>query len=204
MQIIAEIDNMAYFLAANGYFGTVLKDNTEQYQKVVVEENYDTQTRKICGMEFTLSVCQVLLCILTFLMMGVFIHILILQRNGYFLKDQYPDCSIRDDEVQFIGDDKCKGGKYNSLQCGFDGGDCTEFNLDYPNCDVFDPLQVGNGYYNNDTKYNVEECEYDGGDCCSVINSTLLGDKTCHGGYFNNGRCGYDNGDCAKLRISQL
>ena len=49
------------------------------------------------------------------------------------------------DDPSFIGDGDCDGGEYNTEECGWDGGDCIEFNEKYPNCKVDDPLFIGDG-----------------------------------------------------------
>ena len=59
---------------------------------------------------------------------------------------------------------RCDFGDYNTAECGFDGGDCLEFNLRHPNCLVEYPWKVGDGRCNGD-KYNAAECGFDGGDC---------------------------------------
>jgi hypothetical protein len=64
-----------------------------------------------------------------------------------------------------IGDGYCDGGAYNTDDCGFDGGDCEEFNAKYPNCNVNSPVIIGNGSCNNFPPYNTAECGFDGGDC---------------------------------------
>jgi len=52
----------------------------------------------------------------------------------------------------------------NSVECGYDGGDCIEFNNLYPYCDVDKPYLVGNGICDG-ANYSVRECGCDGGDC---------------------------------------
>ena len=67
-----------------------------------------------------------------------------------------------------IGNGRCDGGDYNTEECGYDGGDCTQFNQKYPNCTALYPFHIGDGrcddsdYYGY---YNTSECGYDGGDC---------------------------------------
>ena len=96
----------------------------------------------------------------------------------------------------------------NTAVCGYDAGDCDEFNAKYPDCksEFLVPLSdVGNGECNG--YFNTAECEYDGGDCeefnanfpdCSAFFFTGYGygnGATCDGG-LNNEECGYDGGDC--------
>ena len=64
-------------------------------------------------------------------------------------------------------------------ECGFDGGDCEDFNAKYPNCTVSYPSWIGDGDCDSgDYKpgiadwpefgdYNTAECAFDGGDCTS-------------------------------------
>ena len=84
--------------------------------------------------------------------------------------DPLPPCVVPD--PQFLGDNDCDGGVYNTPECDFDGGDCLVFNRLYPDCNVPDPYLVGDGEcqdeFNYDNYYeplNTTECGYDGGDC---------------------------------------
>ena len=52
-----------------------------------------------------------------------------------------------------------------SKECGYDGGDCDEFNAQYPDCTAKNTRKIGDGKCNNEYPYNTEECGYDGGDC---------------------------------------
>jgi len=46
---------------------------------------------------------------------------------------------------QWIGDGQCDGGDYNTIECGFDGGDCNNFNMNFPACDAEFPFLLSNG-----------------------------------------------------------
>ena len=63
-----------------------------------------------------------------------------------------------------MGNGECSGAGHNSEDCGWDGGDCEEFNANYPNCTVLYPTWIGNNYCEG-AEYNTEECGWDGGDC---------------------------------------
>lgn len=78
----------------------------------------------------------------------------------------YPGCNV--ESPDFIGDGSCDGGDYNTVECGFDGGDCVTFNAQYPECKVDLPYWIG--YFNtcDGGEYNTIECGWDGGDCCAV------------------------------------
>jgi|AntRauTorckE5430_2_1112549.scaffolds.fasta_scaffold33284_1 hypothetical protein len=112
-----------------------------------------------------------------------------------------PNCHVN--LPKLIGDGDCNnGGDYNTEECGFDGGDCVEFNTLYPGC-VAPPDWIDDGYCDGD--YNTEECKFDGGDCvefntlypnCTVNNPGWIEDGDCDGGVYNTAECGFDGGDC--------
>ena len=68
------------------------------------------------------------------------------------------------EQPDLLGDGVCQGGPYNTEECDWDGGDCTEFNDLYPNCTVPFPELIGNGWCSGGI-YDVESCGWDGGDC---------------------------------------
>ena len=67
-----------------------------------------------------------------------------------------------------MGDGMCNG-DLNNAECGYDeAGDCDEFNMKYPNYDVFFPFLIGHGYCDDDlvdvrhfgkNYYNTLECK---------------------------------------------
>ena len=78
-------------------------------------------------------------------------------------------------------------------ECGFDGGDCIDFNVKYPGCNVVNPDSIGDGYCHGGT-YNTAECGFDGGDCedfnleypgCNVEDIWKIGNGYCYGGTNN-------------------
>jgi hypothetical protein len=110
---------------------------------------------------------------------------------------------------QFIGDDICDGGDYNTVECGFDGGDCNDFNMNFPACAAEFPFLLANGKCEGGA-YNTPECDYDGGDCdrynmypkCNVTNPKWLGDDQCDfyvDQAYHTKECGYDFGDCISV-----
>jgi hypothetical protein len=42
----------------------------------------------------------------------------------------------------YYQDGICHGGQFNTLACGYDGGDCVEFNFQLSNCKVLDESYV--------------------------------------------------------------
>ena len=103
-----------------------------------------------------------------------------------------------------ISDTLCDGGLYNTEECGWDGGDCVDFNDKYPDCKVDHPSWIGSGFCRGG-EYNTEECGWDGGDCedfnekypdCTAVDIYLIGNTVCNGGKYNTEECGWDGGDC--------
>jgi len=110
----------------------------------------------------------------------------------------YPNCTV--DYQSFIGNGRCNGGEYNTLECGFDGGDCKEFNSKYSNCFGVKLLELGDGI----CQHNTPDCDYDDGDCfdfntlypnCTADKPYLVGDGDCNDDY-NIPECQFDGGDC--------
>lgn len=105
-----------------------------------------------------------------------------------------------------MGDNECWG-SLNHIECGFDDGDCLEFNKNYPNCTVDWPSDIGDGRCDGGD-YNTEECDWDGGDClefnekypnCTVGWPFWIGNGRCEGGNINTEECGWDGGDCLEF-----
>ena len=52
------------------------------------------------------------------------------------------------------------GGYYNKKKCIYDGGDCAEFNKDYPKCEVQYPYYVNDGVCDDDSPgYYTKKCK---------------------------------------------
>lgn len=100
-------------------------------------------------------------------------------------------------------------------ECNFDGDDCKEYMLRYPNCGASKPYFVGDGFCDNFPKgeYNNFDCDYDGGDCdkfnnrwgyqvndCLAEETLLVGDGNCHNDqYINSQGCNFDDADCIEF-----
>ena len=77
----------------------------------------------------------------------------------------YPNCNAGIFEA-LIGNGRCNGLGLNIKECGWDGGDCVQYNEDYPDCDANWPRNIGNGRCSGKVGgYDTLECKYDGGDC---------------------------------------
>ena len=78
-------------------------------------------------------------------------------------------CQARDKTK--LGDGTCDGGEYNTAQCGFDGGDCEQYNaLVEQGCPVpnnSDASRLGDGICDGGI-FVAEGCDLDGGDCQPV------------------------------------
>ncbi len=94
--------------------------------------------------------------------------------------DLYPNCSqvlfLRHghdedmhiswkDETEKVGNGICDTSHFNIEECGFEFGECVEFNEEYSLCNYGynDSLKFGNGIC--DREFNNRECKYDKGDC---------------------------------------
>ena len=83
-----------------------------------------------------------------------------------------------------VGDGECYGGSLNRIKCEFEGGDCINFNLAYPDCSVEKAFKVGNNEC--DEEYNTPDCKFDGGDCCpyEILEHPFLGAVNAMAGLF--------------------
>jgi hypothetical protein len=195
VQIVAEIDNVAFWLADNGYFGTRLRHDCMDLKRLQILDEDQSYQMGCCR----LLLRPFILFSLFLMMIGAFIPTVQGQISGRYFTQKYPNCRIPDGEYHKIGDGVCKGGVFNTFECAFDGGDCIDFNIAYPRCKIIEPSEIGDGICQQ--KHNRTECGFDGGDCCPLErNDKLLGDGICHSGHYSAAYCNYDNGDCDEMR----
>ena len=87
-------------------------------------------------------------------------YMIYFQMTCMFFANKYPNCDIPNKQINRIGDGKCDGGIFNSVQCELVGRSCLSFNITYPNCDIIKPKRVGDRVCNEE--FNNIECDYDG------------------------------------------
>ncbi len=159
--IISEIPEVFFGIARFGFLGNDFYDATLMVEETEIAYEFDFG-KTIFGIYFparAVIFCTLVMCMCT--AVGLFLEG---QISGKYFFDRYPYCTIPVLNISNIGDGKCEGGIYNTIDCDFDGGDCLEFNMQYPNCKALDPFKVGDGTC--DQAYNIPECNFDGNDCC--------------------------------------
>jgi hypothetical protein len=194
MHFISEFDNIAFYVATHGFFGVILKRDTNECKKIKI---IDSTSNHFCRVPIRLIM---LLFVLIVMLSTYFSVVVVGQSSGTLMRLKYPTCEVRADEISKIGDGKCNGGVHNSFQCGFDDGDCVDFNVAFPICNALNAFEIGDGTCQEEL--NTEACGYDAGDCCLVPkDDEYLGDGICHGGVYNTQACAYDHGDCDQFRF---
>ena len=208
LYFLSEIDNIFFRVASQGYFGENLKARTEKVKNV----KYDVKVHNLEDMTSTTTSAGVVerfkrhlkhfvLFALAAVMFSCLIYVAIGQTSGTFVKKKYPDCKLRGISPLDIGDKTCNG-ILNNVDCGFDGNDCAEYNLNYPGCRVNDTNLVGDGFCNGGV-YDTIQCVRDGGDCerCPDVPNSEKNTMSIATGDFNNdsyvdiifGNCGLSN-----------
>jgi hypothetical protein len=156
--IISEITEIFYKLAEFGFLGQKLEDHAKVVAETEVQDPLSSKG------SFNINYRLLVFCLLVAIMSTAVGAFIVGQQNGSFFKGIYPYCKIAKSEIPKFGNDVCDGGVLNSIACDFDGGDCLNYNLAYPNCEAAAPKLIGNGIC--DQQYNNRECGYDGADCC--------------------------------------
>lgn len=190
--VIAEMDRIAFNLAARGSFGIQMQLDAE----IVNHMKVNSLNTNIWLWE------NIIILITAALIFTSWIGISIGQENGTYFRLQFPNCRIGYSDIRKAGDGVCDE-ILNNVGCEFDMGDCVYFNLAYKECKVPLPSLVGNGVCDG-MVYNTEECHHDGMDCfieeypdCYVEDISKIGNGVCNGGdMYNTKECGHDGGDC--------
>ena len=213
--IIASMDNFFFDFANKGYFGKKLSKKTEEVKDVEFEHNVHDVSH-ILVLLFGISLIS---------FMGSWSYIIFGQMSGKYVKQAFPLCDVEkqfNNEKTFlniIGDAKCQfsqGEGTNTIECGWDGGDCEVINERYPQCNVNDFSLLGDATCNTGS-YNSKVCGFDNGDCiefneqnqmsyknCSVENIGWIGDGICNGREYVSDGCELDGGDCANCTVDDM
>jgi len=198
LTIISEIDNVLYGLAVYGYLGEQLRCGAVKVEEVETPKTLRGKAHR------ELAFVRLTFFLLLGVMFGGWGVIFYYQMNGIYFERKFPGCVNYDLALDHFGDGKCYGGTLNTIECKFEGGDCVDFNTEFPGCkgkgregfvNVED--EIGNDKCN--MNFAIPECDYDGGDCCSydIQRSPNLGDGQCHSGLISTEGCEYDGGDCS-------
>ena len=172
LYFVSEIDNQVFSVVKRGFSGrsVMLRANKVKDIVVKVELDGDPTEARLTPAEISQVVYLFVLGIPMFVGILVF---KVRQGSGVYTRMKYPKCtditdiigkSMEEDAyLKRIGDDNCDGW-LNTVVCGFDGGDCANFNLGHPNCPVRDPELLNNGFCNGGF-YAEIGCNLDDGDC---------------------------------------
>ncbi len=193
IQAITRLNYIVFYLTKYGYLGRKLKSFAILAKQIKLSDSTSTKC-------FTVPLRCIIFLTLFTTTICVFGPIISGQQNGSILRTKYPNCQVNEpDKISKIADGICHGGIQNTVQCGFDGGDCNAFNAAYPNCKTENAWQIGDGHCQEE--HNTVECGFDGHDCCPIKDiDQYLGDGKCHGGFYFSNACKYDKGDCDELR----
>ena len=127
------------------------------------------------------------------------------------LYQEFRYCRVPNPDV--LGNGFCNNFNFlfNTKACGFDGGDCLDFNKERPGCKACDINRVGDGYCDG-PEYNNKACGYDGGDCedfnkkfpgCKAGQPYWIENNSCQAAFDRPGvmteECKWDNGQCGHL-----
>ncbi len=115
MQVISELDNVAFYLCNHGYFGSALKRDSDTSKGIKIED----KVPKICGLPLRPVILFGLLLLMNSIFFGA---VVMLQIDGTFFSMQYPNCNLTRDQILKINNGQCNNGLPNTFQCGFDGG----------------------------------------------------------------------------------
>jgi len=213
--VVSSVDNFFFDFAEKGYFGKKVMLNAEKVQDTEFEETEVNNWLRALGL------------ILVWIFLSAWMSIVANQVQGVYVKQAYPlcdhDANFNNTEMTFlsiIGDTRCQfpqGEGTNTMECGWDGGDCKIFNDRYPTCDVDDFTLLGDGNCDHGA-YNSKDCGFDNGDCMefdeekrrkyinctSVENIGWIGDGVCNGGAYASDDCENDGGDCNDCIVDNM
>jgi len=172
LMIVSEIDNVIFGVAAYGYLGEELHQETERIKDICIIHNTNNNTKEKIHEQRLREIrwIRAIYILVLSALLSAWITVIVRQENGTFFQAKFPKCGIENFQLakKKFGDGKCYGGALNTLACKFEDGDCVQFNIAYPECRGFDNLTnveelVGDG--NCDPEFAMSECAWDGGDC---------------------------------------
>lgn len=111
MSVIAELDNIAFWFAENGYIGDIIMNDAQLVQQVTITERI---AKLQIGKCLSINLRTVLLVVLSMGMMAAYAPIAYLQVDGRFFAMKYPNCALKKDKIANMGDEKCDGGIQNT------------------------------------------------------------------------------------------
>jgi len=204
LMIISRTDNILFMLADYGFLGQDLQGKTIEAKEIDMQANNDKE-KAAATLKKSYTLRSLALLFLSVVSIGWWIYVIINQVTGTYFNEQFPHCKDHFElALEHFGDGECYGGPLNTFECGFEGGDCINFNFAYPLCKGDDWLinverEVGNDVCNKD--FATIACDFDGGDCCpaNITKSPSFGDGQCNGGLYSTRLCGFDDGDCNAL-----
>jgi hypothetical protein len=149
LYFVSEIDNIVFRMTEQRFFGNDLKERSDRVKKVLVEDKAVTVGANACCRAINFRF--MILFSLFAAMVSTWGYFIQGQVSGKFFAEKHPSCSNEKEDDDYVyaaiinfGDGRCDS-FFNSVACRFDGGDCINFNLAYPSCDVTYPSWIGNG-----------------------------------------------------------
>ena len=140
MQVISHLDNVAFKLCKGGFFTKELERKANEVENIPVKYMRQHGRKRI-------PLHTVIVSFLFVTMFGGLLYFVHGQVTGKFFRERYPNCLVGErgnTDITKISNGICDGGLFNTKECGFDGGDCTFFNLAYPNVSILQALKYSN------------------------------------------------------------